>query len=303
MKQYSIYRFLLIATIILVSTAWLPEIVYASFTVSPQSVLFKMRHKQKITLVDVRNRQEFAKVKIPGSINIPVYAIKTKPFLKNRSLVLINGGYPDKQMEKECRQLHRSNFKVSILRGGLLAWYKAKGRIEGDLLLLKQYRHISPAQFYHEKERNNQVIIDASKLRNPESKNLIPKAKHIPFSNNPSKMNFLLSGLSTESKKKLNLSELCGSACPMKFMSMRSGANFIGAVNNKMTFILVFNNNGDNYEPINRILNKAGCKNVFYLKGGLNDYRTYLNNRVLAGRSKQSRTRSVTRCRNCGREK
>jgi len=27
------------------------------------------------------------------------------------------------------------------------------------------------------------------------------------------------------------LCDLCGSACPMKFMSMRSEANFIGAVN------------------------------------------------------------------------
>ena len=32
--------------------------------------------------------------------------------------------------------------------------------------------------------------------------------------------------------KKQKLSVLCGSACPMKFMSMRSEANFIGAVNN-----------------------------------------------------------------------
>jgi len=42
------------------------------------------------------------------------------------------------------------------------------------------------------------------------------------------------SGVS-EKQKKQKLCALCGSACPMKFMSMRSEANFIGAVNKFLT--------------------------------------------------------------------
>ncbi len=264
MKNYPKNKLLLIAAIILVSTTWLQGTAHASLTVSAKSLLFKIQHKQNITLVDIRNRQEFEKVKIPGSINIPLYFIKTKPFLKNRSIVLINGGYPDTMLEKECLYLRQNNFKASVLQGGLLAWYKEKGPIEGDLLLLKDYRHISPAQFYREKDRKNRLIIDTSEKQNPESKNLIPETIHVP------------------------LIKLLTSLC----LRGKQGSD-----------IIIFNENGDNYDRIDRILNKAGCKNVFYLKGGLNACKTYLQNLTLAQKPKQSRTRSINRCRNCGREK
>nr|WP_320192692.1 transglutaminase domain-containing protein [uncultured Desulfobacter sp.] len=45
------------------------------------------KNKEEIILIDVRNHQQFEKFRIPGSINIPIFAIKTKLFLasnKNR---------------------------------------------------------------------------------------------------------------------------------------------------------------------------------------------------------------------------
>ncbi len=58
-----------------------------AFAISVESVLRKLKKKEKIVLVDVRNREKFEKIRIPGSINIPLFAIKTKTFLKHKPLV------------------------------------------------------------------------------------------------------------------------------------------------------------------------------------------------------------------------
>ena len=65
----------------------------SSFAISPDAVLYKLKQKQKITLIDVRNPEDFARLHIPGSLNIPLYAVKTKVFLKSFPIVLINAGF------------------------------------------------------------------------------------------------------------------------------------------------------------------------------------------------------------------
>ena len=40
-----------------------------------------------LTLVDVRSTDDFQRLHIPGSLNIPLYAVKTKIFLKSFPMV------------------------------------------------------------------------------------------------------------------------------------------------------------------------------------------------------------------------
>ena len=65
----------------------------AAFAISVESVLQKSKEKQEIILVDGRKSDAFEKFRIPGSINIPLYAVKTKAFLRTKLLVLVNEGY------------------------------------------------------------------------------------------------------------------------------------------------------------------------------------------------------------------
>jgi len=44
-------------------------------------------------LVDVRDNESFQKIRIPGSINMSLFAVKTKTFLKTKQIVLVNEGY------------------------------------------------------------------------------------------------------------------------------------------------------------------------------------------------------------------
>ena len=54
--------------------------------ISVESVLKKLNKEKEIQLVDVRPKSDFEKIRIPSSINIPLFAVKTKAFLKRKDL-------------------------------------------------------------------------------------------------------------------------------------------------------------------------------------------------------------------------
>jgi len=72
--------------------------------VSPETVLSLLKKKQDLTLIDVRDTNSFGRFRIPGSIHVPLYAVKAKGFLQNRFLVLVHEGYPDEIGRASCRE-------------------------------------------------------------------------------------------------------------------------------------------------------------------------------------------------------
>jgi len=237
-----------------------------SFLVSAESVLQKIKRKQKIILVDIRKPGDFERISIPGSINIPLHFIKSKAFLKLKPLVLVNTGYPYSQMEKECKRLRNNGFKVSILTGGIISWHRKGGPLKGDLLAVNEYTKISPRIFFQEKDYSDRIVLDVSKEHTKKSKKLIPCAIHIPFLNN------------------LNLDDLRAAAV--------SKAD--------IKYFLIFNENGDHYEKIEKTLQKKGLENTFYLTGGLNAYEKYLQHLVFSRKPRESRIQRIDKCRTCG---
>lgn len=86
----------------------------------------------RVTWVDVRSEEAFEDSRIPGSIRIPRYAVKTKGFLRGRPVVLVTDGSSWGQLEAEVRTLRDRGFaSVSIWYGGLHAWREMGGRLEG----------------------------------------------------------------------------------------------------------------------------------------------------------------------------
>ncbi len=65
-------------------------------------------------------------------------------------------------------------------------------------------------------------------------------------------------------------------------------------------YFLIFNENGDHYEKIEKIMRKKGLENTFYLTGGLNAYEKYLQHLVLCRQPKDSRIQRIDKCKNCG---
>jgi hypothetical protein len=167
----------------------------ASFAITPEAVFYKLKQKQKITLIDVRNPEDFERLHIPGSLNIPLHAVKTKVFLKSFPVVLINAGFHYSALQSECRQLV-----------GLPAWKRKESRLVGDPFALQDIKTISPRIFLREKDCENTLVIDISPVQTEISRQLMPYSRHIPVSAEPGEWLRDLNRIITDHKKQPFLS-------------------------------------------------------------------------------------------------
>lgn len=146
---------------------------------SVEAVLYKIRQNQKVSLVDVCSREDFERLHIPGSVNIVLHAVKTKNYLKLTPVVLVNEGFRYAELENERRRLLERGFQVSVLDGGLSAWYRKGGKLVGDLFALDAMKSVSPRVFFREKGYKNTLAVDISPTRSEASSRLVPYAQHI----------------------------------------------------------------------------------------------------------------------------
>jgi rhodanese-related sulfurtransferase len=238
-------------------------------SISADALLHKVKQNQPITLVDLRFPKEFDKARIRGSINLPLYAIKTKAFLKSVPFVLIEDGYRNRFLESLCRTLQNEGFKASFLMGGLNAWKQRGGPIEEDIFSPKTLNRISPQAFYQEKNDEEWIIVDASATHTPLSMSLFPHAHHIPFIDHPAPA----------------VSAVKNRAEPGK-----AGLSYP---------FLIFNEDGNQYDRMQKIIEKAGILNVFYLQGGLGGYEAFLKHLVQSRRPRDERRKTSRQCGTC----
>ena len=242
-----------------------------SYSISPDAVLYKSKQTHNITLVDVRSPKDFKRLHIPGSLNIPLHAIKNKGFLKSVAVVLIHEGFQYSLLASECRQLTDKGFKVHILDGGLPAWKRSGNKLAGDLFALNEMQLISPHDLIQEKDYENILVIDVSPVKSKICRQWIPHSKHLPVSSDTGEW-------------------------------VRRLYRLIRSQKNQPFFtILVCNETGDGYDRAKKIL--AGLDvNAFFLQGGADGYKNYLEDLILSQLPRNRRIKTSRKCGTCVQE-
>jgi len=233
-----------------------------TLAVTATELLNKTKQNSRMTLVDVRSPEEFERLRIPGSINLPLHAVKVKDFLKTQPFTLVSGGCEWRDLESECKRLQQRGFIPSILFGGLVAWQAQGGPLEGDRLLVATYKEIPVQLFFHEKDYESITVFDVSPNPLPDAKKLIHGNVHVK---------------NIESLVKL---------------AKQKGSRYHP--------IVLFNENGEQYEKFDEVLKKAGISTAFYLKGGINGYGHFLANTALSWKTKKERIVTLGACGTCG---
>jgi len=240
-----------------------------SLLISLEAVLYALKQKQDLVLVDVRDSSDFESFRIQGSINIPLFALRTKTFLKHKQLVLINEGFKYGPLEQECRHLKDAGFtRVSILKGGLQYWKQNGAPLEGDVFAQKKLNEVSPREFFSESNYGNVAVVDVSETMGPEARQLMPRAKSLPYRGQAKKF----------------VGEL------KKTMYQHEG--------DPLMSVLIYNRNGTYPERMVSLIRKADIKSVFYLRGGLEGYRRFLKQQALIRQTKNNK-KTVKRCVTC----
>jgi rhodanese-related sulfurtransferase len=246
-----------------------PKTHDAALAMSAETVLVKSKRGEVMHLVDVRSPEDFNRLRIRGAINIPLHFVKTKRFLKDAPVVLINEGYHTSPLEQECETLRDSGFMAFILDGGICGWALKGYGLEGDQLALDDLRRVSPQQFSQEKDYANSLILDISAAPVDGAGELIQGAAHF-------------TDLADNHQSMLRLRHA---------VEQRSGERFFNVV--------VVSATGENYETVQKHLALAGI-NAFYLEGGLSAYQTYAQNLALSWVPREKRVKSAGACRPCG---
>ena len=76
-----------------------------------------LKEGRDVAVVDVRDGEAYAAAHIPGALNIPLYLVKTKGFLRAKPVVLVDAGWGSDVVENECRRSRDVGFSdIHILR-------------------------------------------------------------------------------------------------------------------------------------------------------------------------------------------
>jgi rhodanese-related sulfurtransferase len=246
-----------------------PEMERAALYVSVEAVLSMMKNKQDILLVDVRAQEAFAAYRLPGSIRIPLHALKSKPFLKDGRVVLVSEGYPRSALEEACRELRAAGFaQLSILNGGLRCWQEKNGPIEGEAFAALEGSRIAPLDFFSQQGAGEWLVVAVSPSASAagQARKLIPGARHLPWEGTPATF-------------AADLKAIIAGHDPSPLLS-----------------VLVCDAGGTQYDAIERAIRKAGIGKVFYLGGGLDAYAALLERQALLRKPGQE---EVKRCATC----
>lgn len=146
---------------------------------------------QQIILVDVRPRGEFERVRLPGSLHMELYSVKTKGFLKGKDVVIIANGYRLAVVLRECMRLKDAGFKsIRALYGGIQAWIECDGKLEGTGAgSPAQYTFNEPLLLFEERDMADWVVLDLFGEKE-KIQRLFPEWKvvSIPYTKDPDRL-------------------------------------------------------------------------------------------------------------------
>lgn len=117
-------------------------------------------------IVDVRQQDDFRKVRIPGAINRTQNQLLNTPGLKNQKLLIVDQGFSLTSQARLCFKAHEKGFTdFSVLRGGMADWHAAGRPLLGaaqDSALLPE---VNARDFMAEAGRGRVSVLAAEQLR------------------------------------------------------------------------------------------------------------------------------------------
>ena len=219
----------------------------ASACLLPARQAIQQAGKSELLLVDVRPLREYERYRIAGSLNMPLTFVKTKPFLKNRPFALVNEGRDSAQLEAACQELRAQGFaRATVLQGGLSAWRRAKGALDGDALAQRELTRMHHAEFADEGNYADWVVVSIASAPPKDVQALFPQAVSVPATDEADK---LVAAVKSAVARRT-----------------RKGAE---------PKVLVVDDDGTRYDRIEAAMTAALAQNVFFLDGGVNGYRKF----------------------------
>ncbi len=259
-----------------IPAVWVTRVVRRSnpaLFISVESLFRKPLRNDGTCLVDVRPLKDYERCRIPGSIQIPLFALASREYLKPSHLVLIGHGYDSGKLERACARLIASGFRATVLEGGIAAWVKKGRPLEGNVMGEERFIAVPLADFFEERHWGPWIFVNTCVKEKAEGDRLIPQA-------------FSLSQREEPREFVQQVQEL------LKNQEKRNPR-----------FLLIFDDNGDAASRLASMLRQAGLGNVFFLEGGIAGYRKFLEQQLqVSGPASPGKKGGLRQCVSCPKE-
>jgi|GEM_PF-6211947 len=231
---------------------------------------FKALKNYSALLVDIRPANQYQKVSIPESINIPWHALKTKSALKNKRLFLIDEGGQIINIALVCQHLKQRGFDVSYVQGGINAWRKVNKNLLGQLEHIRTVDELGPEHFYFNRRPGDILLINIGS----EKQNILSKQETIK--------NFIPHELIKFDGNPLALVKNIKRILKSYPLAER---------------LFIYDDNGKSYSKIKKLLQSNLQPSVFYLAGGYQAFQQFDRMRLALLKKQKSTTNHFLSCR------
>jgi rhodanese-related sulfurtransferase len=118
-----------------------------------------------VMYVDVRPNIAFNEARIPASINVPLFALRVRTYLKSHSLVIVGSGVDDLALVSTVEACRKEGFtSIRIMHGGIRQWQQAGGRLEGIFGQQPPLSKITSSQLLSSAEHSRWLVLFPKKL-------------------------------------------------------------------------------------------------------------------------------------------
>jgi rhodanese-related sulfurtransferase len=116
-------------------------------------------------LIDLRSSTDYQVFHVRNAINFSLSNLLTKPYLRNKTLILMGSGKADAEVYLSCARLRQSGYKnVFVMQGGLISWLLAGNELQGKSVSMLDLTQLSTAEFWKEaQESGNLILLEKSR--------------------------------------------------------------------------------------------------------------------------------------------
>ena len=139
---------------------------------SPREVLAGPR--DQTFFLDVRSAEEFSRAHAPRAMNLPLFSLKSRIEMRSRRVVLFGDGATPESLLAEVLVLRAHGFEhVAVLNGGIAAWVRAGGAVEGTMKSATRLSSVTAAKFDRSNATNPWLCVAVGTVKRKELE-LIP---------------------------------------------------------------------------------------------------------------------------------
>jgi rhodanese-related sulfurtransferase len=133
-----------------------------SCAVEPREVAHLLKSSNMV-LIDTRRSTDFVNFHIDGAMNLNPAEVRSKSFLRGKSVILIGNGKGERELYIDCSRLKSNGFKQArVLQGGISAWLASDLDVYGQPPNSEQLTRLTPSELLIESQfEANLILVEA----------------------------------------------------------------------------------------------------------------------------------------------